>query len=105
MLFFHSRKKQLVLQEIYAKLILYNFCEAITMHTIVNQKVAHRKHAYQLNYTRAIHICRHFLSIKKEAPPDVEFLISKELLPIRPGRKDPRKVKVQTAISFLYRVA
>ena len=37
MLFFHSRKKQLVLQEIYAKLILYNFSEAIT-HSIVLQK-------------------------------------------------------------------
>ena len=30
MLFFHSRIKQLVLQEIYAKLILYNFSEAVT---------------------------------------------------------------------------
>ena len=102
---FHAKKLDYIKQEIWARMILYNFCEAITMHTIVNQKIAHRKHAYQLNYTRAIHICRHFLSIKKEAPPDVEFLISKELLPIRSGRKDPRKVKVQTAISFLYRVA
>ena len=102
---FHAKKLDYIKQEIWARIILYNFCEAITMHTIVNQKEGHRKHSYQLNYTRAIHICRHFLSIKKEAPPDVEFLISKELLPIRPGRKDPRKVKVQTAISFLYRVA
>ena len=30
LLFFHSRKKELVIQEIYAKLILYNFCELIT---------------------------------------------------------------------------
>ena len=64
-----------------------------------------RKHSYQLNYTRAIHICRYFLSIRKEAPPDVEFLISRELLPVRPGRSDPRKVKFQSAVSFLYRVA
>ena len=43
--------------------------------------------------TRAIHICRFFLSIRKGAPPDVESLISRELLPVRPGRTDPRKVK------------
>jgi hypothetical protein len=63
------------------------------------------KHAYQLNYTRAIHICRFFLSIREKAPPDVESLISRELLPVRPGRSDPRKVKFQSAVSFLYRVA
>lgn len=61
--------------------------------------------SYQLNYTRAIHICRFFLSIRKGAPPDVENLISRELLPVRPGRTDPRKVKPQAAVSFLYRVA
>ena len=63
---------------------------------------------YQLNFTRAIHICRFFLSIRKGAPPDVESLISlisRELLPVRPGRTDPRKVKPQAAVSFLYRVA
>ncbi len=59
----------------------------------------------QLNFTRAIHICRFFLSIRKGAPPDVESLISRELLPVRPGRTDPRKVKPQAAVSFLYRVA
>ena len=64
-----------------------------------------RKHCYQLNYTRAIHICRFFLSIRKRAPPDVESLISRELLPVRPGRSDPRKVKPQATVSFLYRVA
>lgn len=28
-----------------------------------------------------------------------------EMLPVRPGRKDPRKVKPQASVSFLYRVA
>lgn len=46
-----------------------------------------------------------FYRLKKKAPPDVEYLIGHELLPIRPGRTDPRKVKPQSAISFLYRAA
>ena len=102
---FHSKKPDYIKQEIWARLILYNFCEAITTRTIARQSEQKRKHAYQLNYTRAIHICRYFLTIRKEAPPDVESLISRELLPVRPGRTDPRKVKPQAAVSFLYRVA
>ena len=102
---FHSKKTDYIKQEIWARLILYNFCEAITTRTIMRQSKRKRKHFYQLNYTRAIHICRFFLSIRKGAPPDVEFLISRELLPVRPGRSDPRKVKFQSAVSFLYRVA
>ena len=103
--YFHSKKTDYIKQEIWARLILYNFCEAITTRTIMRQSNRKRKHSYQLNYTRAIHICRFFLSIRKGAPPDVESLISRELLPVRPGRSDPRKVKFQSAVSFLYRVA
>ena len=102
---FHSKKFDYIMQEIWARLILYNFCEAITTRTVIKQNNRQRKYLYQLNYTRAIHICRFFLTIRKEAPPDVEFLISRELLPVRPGRSDPRKVKIQSAVSFLYRVA
>ena len=47
------------MQEIYARLILYNYCELITMHVIIQQKGT--KHVYQMNYTIAIHICRYFL--------------------------------------------
>ena len=102
---FHSKKSDYIIQEIWARLILYNFCEAITTQTVLKQSNRKRKYVYQINYTRTIHICRYFLSIRKEAPPDVESLISRELLPVRPGRSDPRKVKLQSAVSFLYRVA
>lgn len=65
-----------------------------------------KKHTYQINYTFAIHICRYFISkMAEKSPPDVEALISKEILPVRPGRHDPRKVDHKKAVSFLYRVA
>lgn len=100
---FHSKKTDFIKQEIWARLILYNFCEAITTHVVITQKVD-RKYEYQVNYTRAIRICCHFLRIKK-ARSDIEKLIEHELLPVRPGRKDPRKVKTRSIVSFLYRVA
>ena len=102
---FHARKLDYIIQEIWARMILYNFCEAITTRTLMRQTRRKRKLTYQLNYTRAIHICRYFFSLHEKAPPDVENLISRELLPVRPGRSDPRKVKFRSAVSFLYRVA
>ena len=47
------------MQEIYARLILYNFCEIITGTIIVSQK--DRKFIYQVNFTMAIYICIEFL--------------------------------------------
>ena len=100
---FHAKKTDYIKQEIWAKLLLYNFCEIITTHVVVEQKET-RKHVYQVNYTRAIRICCYFLKTKK-ARSDIEKLIGHELLPVRLGRTDPRKVKPRSAISFLYRVA
>lgn len=44
-------------------------------------------------------------NMAEKSQPDVEALISKEILPVRPGRHDPRKVNRKKAVSFLYRVA
>lgn len=41
----------------------------------------------------------------EKSPPDVEALISKEILPVRPGRHDARKVTSRKVASFLYRIA
>ena len=103
MLFFHSRKKQLVLQEIYAKLILYNFSEAITR-GIVTRK-AERKYMYSINFALAISLCVEFLWRCKQKNPmnDLENVLTRYLIPIRPGRSSPRYIRARTATSFLYR--
>lgn len=101
---FHSKKREYITQEIWVRLLLYNFCEVITAHVSV-QKCT-EKHTYQINYTFAIHVCRYFISkMAEKSPPNVEALISKEILPVRPGRHDPRKVDHKKVVSFLYRVA
>lgn len=101
---FHSKKAACIIQEIFARLIMYNFCEIITMHVVIKQK--DRKYSYKVNFTVAIAICLHYFKCKNDAsPPDVEALIQKNILPVRNGRKDPRKVKTKSAVSFIYRVA
>ena len=101
---FHARKVDYIKQEVFARLLLYNYCELITTHVI--QQMKNKDKTKQVNFTIAIYICREFLRNKRNlSPPDVIKLIEKHVLPIRPGRKDPRKVNPQASVSFLYRVA
>lgn len=101
---FHSKKATYILQEIFSRLTMYNFCEIITMHVVIQQK--DRKYSYQVNFTIAISICLHYFRCRNTvSPPNVEALIQKNILPIRNGRKDPRKVRTKSSVSFIYRVA
>jgi len=99
---FHAKKQEYIVQEIFARLIMYNFAEMITSHVVISH--ANTKHAYQVNFTVAIHICRHFLR-GNAPPPDVEALIRKNVLPVRENRSDVRKIHYKSAVSFVYRVA
>lgn len=101
---FHARKAEFIKQEVFARLLLYNYCELITTHVV--QQMQNKDKTKQVNFTIAIYICREYLRQKRNlSPPDVIKLIEKHILPVRPGRKDPRKVKPQASVSFLYRVA
>lgn len=99
---FHSKKVEYIAQEIYARMIMYNFSEMITLHVVI--QLSDTKYAYQVNFTVAIQICRYFFRCNVLSP-DVEALIQKNILPVRPGRKDIRKIRYKTAVSFIYRVA
>lgn len=101
---FHARKVDYIKQEIFARLTLYNYCELITTFVVEHSENISKKN--QVNFTLAIYICREYLRRKRALrPPDVVKLIEKHILPVRPGRRDPRKVKPQASVSFLYRVA
>ena len=102
LLHFHSKKVDYILQEIFAGLIMYNFSELITLHVVIEK--GSRKYEYKINFSVAVHICRDFL-LSINNPPDVELLIARYVLPIRPGRSRPREMKVKQAISFMYRIA
>ncbi len=105
MLHFHSKKVEHILQEIYAKMILYNFCEMITLNVVIKHD-NNRKHTYQVSFTNAITICKRFyLCCKDKHPPDVEALICMYISPVREGRNFLRHIKTQPNKSFLYRVA
>jgi hypothetical protein len=102
--YFHSKQRERIEQEIFARIIMYNFAEMITMHVVISQ--TDNKHIYQVNFTVAIHICKHFLKVCRYAPPcKVEALIRKNILPVRPNRFYKRIIHNRSAVSFIYRVA
>jgi len=98
----HSKKRKLIQQEIYARIILYNLCQRIVQEIKIpnNDK---NKYVYQINFTRSFHIIRKFLIKKGGKNPPVDDLIAKEILPIRPGRSDTRVVKPKAVVYFNYR--
>lgn len=102
LLHLHAKKVEFVLQEIFAKLIMYNFCEVITQSVVIQQGI--RKHAYKVSFPDAVHICLHFFR-GNVSPPNVEALLLMYVSPIRPGRKDTRKLSPKPSVSFIYRVA
>ncbi len=99
---FHSKSRQMITHEIWARLILFNFCSYITGQvTFEKQK---RKHIHQVDFAIAFKTCRHFLRLHSgEGPPDVEGLIRKHTLPVRPSRNFARQQRFQIPVSFTYR--
>lgn len=58
---FHSKKLEFIIQEIYARLIIYNFSMEIAQVVALSAPL---KQFYQLNFTQAIGICKRFFLIK-----------------------------------------
>lgn len=102
LLCFHAKKVEYIRQEIFARLIMYNFTELITSHITIRK--GKRKYAYQANFSSAVQICRQFLR-GNVSPPLVEALISKFISPIRPDRSFPRTPPARGLVSFTYRIA
>jgi len=101
---FHTKKRGFIEQEVFARLIMYNFCEMVTSHIVISQ--ADRRFDYRVNFTVAVHVCRRYLRSEPNAPPlDVEALIRKNIAPIRPDRLYTRNMRKITFVSFTYRVA
>ena len=84
---------------------MYNYAERIIQTVIVTQD-NDRKWTYQVNFTMGLYICLdYFRHPNINSPPQLENLISKYILPIRPNRTDKRKMKPKSVVGFIYRVA
>lgn len=99
LLYFHSKKEELLHQEIYAKLIMYNFSQAIIRHIIPAKK--NRQYKYKVNHTMTEQLCALFL--RGVTSIDIESIIQTTLLPVRPNRSFKRTKKKERTINLQYR--
>lgn len=88
-------------QEIYAHLIMYNFCLMITSHVVIKQKQI--KHTYKANFSVAVHMCRLFY-LRKITSPILEAIISRNVIPVRPSRHKVRNNSDKSFKGSLYRM-
>lgn len=102
LIYFHSKKEENIIQEIFAKLTMYNFSELITSNVIVRHNRG--KYTYKVNFSASVHICRSFF-LNNIPFSSVEALISKHVVPVRNPASYPRIRKPKSSICFLYRVA
>lgn len=99
---FHAKRESSVKQEIFARLLMYNFCSRIANSVIIDQN-GQRELKYKINFTAAIHIC--FAWLKRQLKLGVRKLIAQYIEPVRLGREDKRNIKTKSFTYFLYRVA
>ena len=83
---FHARKPDFIKQGIYARLLLYNYCELITTHVIKQMK--NNDKTKQVNFTIAIYICREG-RMKKLSFFHTPFLIFFDSLFLSQNNKPP----------------
>jgi hypothetical protein len=102
MLHFNSKKRNHLQQEIYASLILYNLCSISLVEEEIYKKT--EKYEWRIEFSAAVTNVRMLLrgQINWE---DFKNRIKKFLVPIRPGRKHPRKIKRQSVRSLVHRAA
>ena len=87
---FHASKAVFVLQEIWARLVFYNFISAVINLAVLPHKTA-TKYSYKINFSSAVTICREFLrSSPSDCSLDVFALLNRDLTPIRKNRQFPR---------------
>ena len=99
MVHLHSLKKEFIIQEIYAKLTLYNFSSFINS-SVENAERRTGKYLYVKNHTQVQKLCIRFLKRKIQ---DIKSLIVRYLVPVRPGRTFGRNLRRQSADTLAYR--
>ena len=101
---FHSKKKDCIIQEIYARLIMYNFSMLITENILIDDD-KRNKYRSRVNHAVAIHICIAFFRCSNVSPSHLEKLIARNTCPVRPDRNAVRKTRYHSAIPFNYRLS
>jgi len=105
---FHAKKIEYIKQEVFAKLILFNFTSFITSKATTTKSNRRPKaHHYKINFSHAADICHKFLKGSSTHPGHcVIRAIERHLSIDKKGERHfPRNLRAIGAVSFFYRIA
>lgn len=97
MLHLHSKRPELILQEIFSAFIIFNFSQAATWG--VDTARGSSKYKCRVNFSDAVYLC---CQVLHDGSLNVLLFLSRKLLPLRPGRRYPRPVIMDNRISPMY---
>lgn len=103
----HSKRGLWVAQEIFARMILYDFCTAIALYVAELPEITCKrgsKHAHKVNFADAARACCAFLRGRARGP-DVEELVAGSTSPVRSGRSFHRRHRLRSPSGQIYRPA
>lgn len=103
MLYFHSANQELIRQEIYASLILHNYCRLL-INNIPPDENRNWKWKYKSNFKLAVTNIRRYMNDEIDEN-ELILRIKKILIPIRPGRSYSRNVRPQSCKTPSYYTA
>ena len=101
----HSKRRDFIRQEIWARLVMFNI-SMIIIDYVQDRKLEkkNRDLEYKVNITMAIFFTKKYMITRKGGdPPDLENLIVKQILPVRSDRHYFRNVRSRGFVSFGYR--
>lgn len=101
---FHSKQDRFIDMEILAHMIMFNTVSQINAQVFVPQR--HGQYHYRVNFKMSCIIVRekYRLSSSNMVFASILVILSRYTVPVRPGRQDKRKIRPQSARSFIYRV-
>lgn len=104
---FHSKKRDFITQELAARMIVYNFCQAVNqhaVHTSPQKKDSSDKYRLKINFATTVNICRSYI---RQGGDETELLllIRKHMSYIKCNAKYPIKLRPKRNRDFVYRVA
>ena len=102
---FHTKKAEYVRQEIFARLILFNFCQLVAAHAAVFRKSPDGTRIYKLNFSMVVGACRALLRSPLSDPPDTIAVISRFLVSVRNDAHFRRNKSPRKPVDAFYRAA
>lgn len=101
---FHSKQDYFVEMELWAHMIMFNIVSRINAQVSISRTKC--KYNYLINFKMScVIIHKRYGQFSKIDYEQILIEIGHYVIPVRPGRKDQRNIKVKAPIYFMYRVA